>query len=178
MNLNWKEFLKPTKGKITAFIVLAFLAVYLWLPAPYAGTLASSLGPVGEVIANISLTINFLIVLAYAPFLNYQVLFFLLTLAYDYIIICVVAKVLKKFNPNLQQWKLFIIIFIALEIIAFIIGSFFTWHALCSICPIGQECGPCPSGNYSNIFLWVAIVPNLIISFAISHLIRKHKAKK
>jgi hypothetical protein len=170
-----KEFLKLTKGKIVAFVVLLLLAIYSWMPAPYAGSLAQTLGVLGEILGNISITIFIPIVLLYGIFLKYKLLFFLLTLIYNYIIICIVAKIFQKFNPDL---RLFLTIFCILELVAYIIGSFFTWHALCSICPIGQECPPCPSGNYSTFFLYGGIIPNLIIAFIISYFIKKYKHKK
>ncbi|MBM3232753.1 hypothetical protein FJZ18_01135 [Candidatus Pacearchaeota archaeon] len=169
------EFFKITKGKLIAFGVLLLLAIYLWVPAPYAGNIVQFLGVFGEILGKISIMINFPIVFLYGIFYKYNLVFFLLTLIYNYVIICLVAKIFKKYNPDL---RLFLIIFVILEILAYVIGSFYTWRAECLPCRIGHECPPCPSGNYANFFLLAGMIPNLILSFVISTLIKKYKKRK
>jgi len=69
--------------------------------------------------------------------------------------------------------KVFIISFVILEIIAFIFGSFITWQALCIDCPVGQICPPCPSGNYALEALLLFSIPNVIIAFVVSVLVKR-----
>ena len=169
------EFFKPTKRKLVALGILSLLTIYVLLPAPYAGNVAQLLGGFAEILGNISMILIFPMVLLHDFFLKYIFIFFLLTLVYDYIIVCIVAKIFQKFNPD---WRSFLIIFGILEIVVYIVGSFFTWHAQCSICQIGYECPPCPSGNYSMDLLYSGIIPNLIIAFIISFFSKKYKQKQ
>jgi hypothetical protein len=169
------NFIKPTKGKLVAFSFLLLLATYAWMPAPYSGNINQSLGLLGTVLANISIILFSPVIFLYGIFLKYKLLFFILTLVYNYIIICVVAKIFQKYKSNLP---LFFSIFILLEIAGYIIGSFFTWHAMCSPCILGDVCSPCPSGNYGASLLFISIIPNLILAFIFSYIIKKYKLKK
>jgi len=66
-----------------------------------------------------------------------------------------------------------IVLFILLELIFFIIGSFNLSYAQCESCS-SAYCPPCPS---INVLAYVGIIPSLIISFIVYFLI-KRKSKK
>lgn len=78
-------------------------------------------------------------------------------------------------NSRINKTISFLIAFILLETLFYIIGSFFTWYAFCTPCIKDSICPPCPSGNYSVAFSVIGIIPNLLISWGISVLIKRYK---
>ena len=165
-----KNFFKPTMGIIIAWIVLLVLTIHLLLPAPYASIVSNYLGIFGNALAAITIILISPVIFLHDMLQHYLVIFFAIVLIYNYLFVCVIKKLFSKFNPNL---RIFFIIYILLEIITYIVGSFFTWHAQCSACIIGTPCAPCPSGNYGIDVVLLGIIVNSVIAFILSIIARR-----
>ena len=89
--MNWKEFLRPDKVKVTLFIVM-LLIIFLFPIAPIMEPAPCLIPPCAEFFSLVSVyDINFW---AFAGFLSYIVV--LVEVVLVYILVCFVSSKLKK----------------------------------------------------------------------------------